>query len=122
MTSAYPPVPPVRAALAARCPRCGQGALFDGFLAVRARCAVCDLDLSAHDAGDGPAVFVILILGALTVGLAIWVEATFEPAYWVHMVLWPPLILGLALGMLRPLKAFLVAQQYTHRRETMNAD
>lgn len=118
----YPPVSPVSAAIRARCPRCGKGALFDGFLAVRQRCDVCGLDLSAHDAGDGPAVFVILILGALAVGLAIWVEATFEPAYWVHAVLWPPLILVLAIGMLRPLKAFLVAQQYTHRRETLNAE
>lgn len=116
----HPPISPAGATLGARCPRCGRGALFDGVLAVRARCPVCGLDLSAHDTGDGPAVFVILILGALAVGLAIWVEAAFGPPYWVHAVLWPPVILGGAIGLLRLLKAFLVAQQFRHRRDTLD--
>lgn len=116
----YPPISPVGAALGARCPRCGESALFDGVLAVRGACPICGLDLSAHDAGDGPAVFVILILGALAVALAIWVEAAFEPPYWVHAVLWPPVILGGAIGLLRLLKAFLVAQQFRHRRDTLD--
>lgn len=115
-----PSVSALAAAFGTRCPSCGEGPLFDGFLAVRARCAVCGLDLGAHDSGDGPAVFVILILGALAVGLAIWVEATFAPPYWVHAALWPPLILVAAIAMLRPLKAFLVAQQFRHRRETLD--
>jgi uncharacterized protein (DUF983 family) len=82
---------------------------------VRPTCAVCGLDLSAQDAGDGPAVFVILFLGALVVGLAIWVEVKFEPPLWVHGLIWLPVTLGLAILMLRHLKAGLIALQYRHR-------
>jgi uncharacterized protein (DUF983 family) len=110
----FPAVSLVRAALACRCPRCGQGRLFTGLLKVRQACAVCGLDLSAQDAGDGPAVFVILFLGLIVVGLAAIVEIKFAPPLWLHMVLWTPLILGGAILMLRPLKAGLIALQYKH--------
>ncbi|MBX6367142.1 MAG: DUF983 domain-containing protein [Rhodospirillales bacterium] len=98
-----------------RCPRCGRGKLFKGLLDVAERCDACGLDLSAQDAGDGPAVFVILILGAVVVGLAILVEAKLGPPLWVHAVLWPPVIVVGALALLRPLKAGLIALQYRHR-------
>jgi uncharacterized protein (DUF983 family) len=71
--------------------------------------------LSAQDAGDGPAVFVILFLGFIVVALAAWVEIDFSPPIWVHLMLWTPLILGGAILMLRPLKAGLIALQYRHR-------
>jgi uncharacterized protein (DUF983 family) len=112
---ARPAVGPLTAALLCRCPRCGKGRLFQGLLTVTPRCPACDLDLSAHDAGDGPAVFVILILGALVVGLALLVEVKFEPPLWVHVVLWLPLTLGGALLMLRHLKAGLIALQFRLR-------
>jgi uncharacterized protein (DUF983 family) len=112
----FPVVPPLRAALACRCPRCGRGQLFTGLLKVRQACAVCGLDLSAQDAGDGPAVFAILFLGMFVVGLAALVEIRFSPPVWVHLVLWVPLILIGATAMLRPLKAGLIALQYRHRR------
>lgn len=67
------------------------------------------------DSGDGPAVFVILILGFIVVGLALWVELRFEPPMWLHLVLWTPLILGGAIGMLRPFKAVLIALQFRHK-------
>jgi uncharacterized protein (DUF983 family) len=110
----YPPVSPLAAGLGCRCPRCGKGKLYDGLLNIAATCAVCGLDLQAEDAGDGPAVFVVLLLGALVVGLALWVEAVFAPPFWVHIVLWTPFIIGGAILMLRPLKAWLVAMQYRH--------
>jgi uncharacterized protein (DUF983 family) len=116
----YPPVSPFRAGLLCRCPRCGEGRLFQGFLTVAERCTVCGLAISRHDAGDGPAVFVILILGFLVVGLAILVEATMTPPLWVHAVIWPPFILIVAIAMLRPLKATLLALQYRHRPETID--
>jgi uncharacterized protein (DUF983 family) len=118
--TAYPPVSPFRAGLLCRCPRCGEGRVFQGFLTVAEKCAVCGLAISRHDAGDGPAVFVILILGFLVVGLAILVEATLTPPLWVHMVIWPPFILVVAIGMLRPLKALLLALQYRHRPDTID--
>jgi uncharacterized protein (DUF983 family) len=110
----WPPVPVLTAALACRCPRCGRGRLFNGILSLAPSCPVCGLDLSAQDAGDGPAVFVILILGALVVLFAALVEIAFSPPIWVHLLLWTPTILGGAILMLRPLKALLIAQQYRH--------
>lgn len=111
----YPSISSFRAGLSCRCPRCGRGALFTGLLTVTERCAVCSLDLRAHDAGDGPAVFVILVLGFVIVPLALFLELALEPPGWVHMVVWPPIILAGAIAMLRPMKAWLVAQQFKHR-------
>jgi uncharacterized protein (DUF983 family) len=103
-----------RAAFACRCPRCGEGRLFTGLLTVRPACPACGLDFAAQDAGDGPAVFAILFLGLIVVGLAGWVEVKFAPPIWVHLVLWTPLILFGAIAMLRPLKAGLIALQYRY--------
>jgi len=110
----YPPLSPLVTALACRCPRCGKGKLYQGLLAVAPRCPSCGLDLQAEDAGDGPAVFVVLILGAIVVGLAILVEIMFEPPIWVHLLMWTPVIFGGAILLLRPLKAWLIAMQYRH--------
>jgi uncharacterized protein (DUF983 family) len=108
------PVPLTRAALGCRCPRCGEGRVFAGVLTIQPTCPVCGLDISAHDAGDGPQVFVILILGLVVVGLAALVELRFSPPIWVHLVLWTPLILVGAVELLRPLKAGLIALEYRH--------
>ena len=110
----FPPVSLTRAALACRCPRCGEGSLFTGLLTVRPSCPACGLDLSAQDAGDGPAVFVIFFLGLIVVGLAAIFELKFAPPIWVHIALWTPLIIGGAVLMLRPLKAGLIALQFRH--------
>ena len=111
----YAPVSPVAAGLACRCPRCGRGKLFRGFLDVAPRCEACGLDYSFIDAGDGPAVFVILFGGFIVVALAFWVEATYEPPLWLHAVLWIPAILVVTLGLLRPFKGILVAFQYRNK-------
>ncbi len=108
----FAPVSLTRAALACRCPR--EGALFTGLLTVQPSCPACGLDLSAQDAGDGPAVFVIFFLGLIVVGLAAIVEIKLSPPLWVHLVLWTPLIIGGAILMLRPLKAGLIALQFRH--------
>ena len=113
-TRHFPPVPMTRAAFACRCPRCGEGRLFTGLMTLRAACLACGLDFSAEDAGDGPQVFVIFFLGLIIVGLAALVELKFAPPIWVHLVVWPPLIIGGAILMLRPLKAALIALQYRH--------
>jgi uncharacterized protein (DUF983 family) len=107
------------AAFHARCPRCGRGALFQGVLSVRDSCAVCGLDLRAHDSGDGPAVGVMFVLSIIVVGLAFWVEFTFAPPIWVHVVLWPLVTLPLAVLLMRPVKAAMVALQYRHRAAEM---
>lgn len=111
----YPPVDPVSAGLKGRCPRCGEGRLFSGFLAVGTECGVCRLDYSYADAGDGPAVFVILIIGFVTVGLALWVEVSYGPPLWLHFLLWIPLTLVLALTALRLIKGVLLTLQYANK-------
>ncbi len=107
-------VSPLKAGLAARCPRCGEGRLFSGFLEVVDRCSVCGLDFSRENAGDAPAVFIILLLGIVVVGLALWLELALAPPLWVHAVVWAPVILGGSLGLLRPFKAIMIALQYRH--------
>ena len=111
----YPPVDPVKAGLRGRCPRCGEGALIEGLLGVKPRCAVCGLDNSFADAGDGPAVFVILIIGFIVVGLALWLEVNYSPALWVHFLLWFPLTTVLSLTLLRALKGLMIALQYRNK-------
>ncbi len=98
-----------------RCPRCGRGKLYDGLLTVCERCTSCGLDLRAQDSGDGPAVFVILVLGGIVVGLALLVEVKFSPPLWVHALLWPGVILAGAIVLLRMFKATLIALQFRHR-------
>jgi uncharacterized protein (DUF983 family) len=106
---------PFFAGLSCRCPRCGKGKLFRGFLEVRPSCPACGLDYAFVDAGDGPAVFVILIAGFVVVGAALIVEMRYHPPYWVHAVLWAPLILLVTLLPLRLLKGLLIALQYHHK-------
>jgi uncharacterized protein (DUF983 family) len=108
-------VSPLIAGLTCKCPRCGKGALFQGFLTLRPRCAICDLDYAFIDAGDGPAVFIIMIAGFIVVGAALAVEITYQPPLWVHALLWLPLILATTLLPLRPMKALLIALQYHHK-------
>ena len=117
----YPPQP-ASVGWRGRCPRCGEGRLFVGFLDVAPRCENCGLDFSFADAGDGPAIFVMMIVGFIVVGLALYTEFTFHPPYWVHAVLWIPLILILALGMLRPLKGWLIAEQYRRKAQLGQLD
>lgn len=101
--------------LACRCPRCGRGRLFRGFLSVVPACGSCGLDLTGADSADGPAVFIIMIVGALVVPLALVTEVLFSPPAWVHMALWGPLIIVASLGLLRPAKSLMIALQYKHR-------
>jgi uncharacterized protein (DUF983 family) len=108
-------VSPFVAGLASRCPRCGKGRLFQGFLTLRPRCEQCGLDFAFIDAGDGPAVFVILFAGFIVVGAALIVEVVYQPPYWVHALLWAPLILVTTIGPLRPMKGLLIALQYHHK-------
>lgn len=108
---------PIFSALLARCPRCGKGRLFKNVLEMRDRCERCGLDYRFIDTGDGPAVFGIFILGFLICGMALYVEFTYEPPVWMHVLLWgigTPLI---ALGLLRFLKALLIALQYRNKAE-----
>lgn len=108
-----------RVSLLCRCPRCGQGPLYQGLLTIRDRCPACGLDLTGNDAADGAVVAVTLVLGTLLVVLAFIVEFEFSPPLWLHALIWPAVGLPLAVIMIRPAKAFLVTQQYRNRPDQM---
>jgi len=105
----------IAAGLSCACPRCGQGRLFAGFLKLQPRCERCGLDFGFADSGDGPAVFIMFLAGAIVVGAALATEILFQPPYWVHAALWLPLILLVTLGPLRPMKGLMIALQYHHQ-------
>jgi uncharacterized protein (DUF983 family) len=103
--------------LACKCPRCGEGKLFAGFLSLQPSCSACGLDYAFIDAGDGPAVFIILIAGFIVVFCALIVEVMYQPPFWLHAVLWVPLVLLTTLAPLRPMKSLLVALQFHHKAQ-----
>ena len=100
--------------LACRCPRCGQGKLYAGFLTLAPVCDRCGLDYAFIDAGDGPAIFIIMLPAGIVVAAALIVEVKYQPPYWLHAVLWLPLILATTLLPLRAMKSLLIALQFHH--------
>ncbi|HWU18032.1 MAG TPA: DUF983 domain-containing protein [Devosia sp.] len=107
-------ISPFKAGLLCRCPRCGQGRLFKGYLKVAPVCPACGLDLAFADSGDGPAIFVIFLVAPLIIVLALVVGAVFNPPPYIHLILWIPATLILSLALLPPFKATMVALQYRH--------
>ena len=105
---------PFIAGLLCRCPRCGEGKLFGGYLKIVPVCAVCGLDLAFADSGDGPAIFVIFLVAPLIIVLALIVTALFNPPPYVHLMLWIPATIIFSLLLLPPFKGVLVALQYRH--------
>jgi uncharacterized protein (DUF983 family) len=108
-------VSPWIAGLLCRCPRCGEGPLYAGFLTLRGRCPRCGLDYGFADPADGPAFFIMLAVGLIVTGGALIVEIVWSPPYWVHAAIWIPLAIVLSLTILRPAKALLVALQYAYQ-------
>jgi uncharacterized protein (DUF983 family) len=111
----YPPLSPFSTGFAGRCPRCGDGRLFEGFVTVAPTCDVCGLDYAFADSGDGPAVFVILFAGFVVLGGALAADLAYDPPVWLLIAIFAPLTLVVCLGLLRPLKGFLIASQYVNR-------
>ncbi len=107
---------PIVTGLAGRCPACGRGRLFAGFLQVVEHCEACGADLREQDSGDGPVAFITLLAGAIVVIAALVVEVKYAWPIWLHMVVWLPLAAALCIGLMRPLKGLLIALQYRHRR------
>jgi uncharacterized protein (DUF983 family) len=101
--------------IACRCPRCGEGRLFAGFLTLRSQCEACGLDYAFIDTGDGPAIFIIMLAGAIVVAAALIVEVKYQPPFWLHAVLWLPLVMVTTLLPLRSMKSLLIALQFHHR-------
>jgi len=111
-----PPLP-ILSGLRCRCPRCGEGRLFAGFLTVAKSCDRCGLDYGFADPADGPAFFVMSGVGIVVIALFTWAEVAWHPPIWAHLLTtFPALIVG-CLASLRPVKAWLVASQYFHKAE-----
>lgn len=116
-SSNWPKQPPLQTGVRGRCPRCGEGKIFDGFLALAKGCKHCGLDYSFADPADGPAFFVICFGCVPAVAFGIWLEIVYQAPYWVHLITTLPLILITCIPMLRPLKGWLVASQYFYKAQ-----
>ena len=113
---------PLLSGLAGRCPNCGEGHLFQGFLKVAPRCEACGFDLAKADSGDGPAVFVILIGVFIVAFSALITEIKFRPPIWVHLVIWLPMTVVVCLALLRPFKGALLAAQFMNKASEAGRD
>ncbi|MBW6422245.1 DUF983 domain-containing protein [Rhizobium sp. XQZ8] len=117
MYTEWPPLSPTETGIRGRCPRCGQGHLFKGFLTMRPSCEACGLDYSFADPADGPAFFVICFACVPSVFLGVWLEVQFHAAWWVHLLVTLPFMFLTCIPPLRPLKGWLVASQYFYKAE-----
>ena len=120
MTDATLPTPglsPMETGIRCRCPRCGRGRLFQGYLTLAPRCRECGLDFSFADPADGPAFFVMMFVCVPAAAFPLWLELTYNPPTWVHFVTTLPLILLTCIPPLQPLKGWLVAAQFFHKAE-----
>ena len=122
MTTAARRPNPILAGLLSRCPSCGKGPLFKGFLKVADRCAACGFDLKAADSGDGPAVFIVLVVGCVVVFAALFAYVALRPPIWLLLAVSLPLTVALCLLLLQPFKGVLVALQFHHRAAEVRND
>jgi uncharacterized protein (DUF983 family) len=106
---------PAQVALRGLCPQCAAKTLFAGIATFAPKCRACGLDFSSFNVGDGPAAFLIFIVGGIVTALAIWLELSAEPPFWIHILLWFPLTLVMVVGLLRLAKAMLLALEYRNR-------
>jgi uncharacterized protein (DUF983 family) len=114
MSQSPPSLSPFLTGFQCRCPRCGKGRLFAGFLTPAKACDVCGLDFAFAENSDGPAIFIIFIAGAIIMAMALIVDAAFKPPVFVHLLIWIPATVALCLVLLRPFKATIIALQYRH--------
>ena len=115
-------IDPIRAGFVCRCPNCGKGRLFAGFLKVVDRCAVCGFDFTRLNTGDGAAIFIMQIAGGLVVFTALFVQVAYNPPIWAMLAVALPLAGGLSLGLMRPGKGVMIALQMRNRAGQASGD
>jgi uncharacterized protein (DUF983 family) len=104
-----------KAGLFSLCPACGQAPLFQGLLTIKPKCTACGTNFASAATGDGPAVFVILVAGAICVPLILIAQLVFKPPVWLLGLIAMPVTAAVCLGLLRPFKSMLFALQWHHR-------
>ncbi|MDP9587723.1 UNVERIFIED_ORG: uncharacterized protein (DUF983 family) [Shinella zoogloeoides] len=117
MSETYPALPPLQTGIRGRCPRCGQGHLFKGFLKMAPRCEACGLDYAFADPADGPAFFVMIFACIPSAALAVWLEVNYNASLLTQLFVTGPFMLLTCIPPLRPLKGWLVASQYFYKAE-----
>ena len=113
---------PIATGLKGRCPECGEGSLFSGYLKFAKRCEACGLDLEIEDAGDGPAVFVIFLAGFIVVPLAVAFMLGFNAPVWLTLIIWSPILLVFCIALLRPLRGLTLALQLHYKAQEAKLD
>jgi uncharacterized protein (DUF983 family) len=102
----------VAAGLRGLCPQCGAQTLFAGVARFAPTCSACGLDFGRFNVGDGPAAFLTLGIGTLITILAITLELTVSPPFWVHLLIWTPVTLAAVMVSLRIAKGMLILAEY----------
>ena len=113
----YPPLSPLKTGVRCRCPRCGEGPLFQGYLTIRKECSNCGLDYGFADPADGPAFFVMIFACIPSAALAVWLEVAFSASLLTQFLVTGPFMLLTCIPPLRPIKGWLVASQYFYKAE-----
>jgi len=121
-TEFTPTTNPMMTGTMGHCPRCQQGHLFSGFLTLAPKCEVCGLDYSFADPADGPAFFAMTIAAVPALAFALWIQLTYEPPLWIHLLTTLPVTIGACMLLLRPLKGWLVCSQFFHKAEEGSID
>lgn len=112
-----PVISPVWAGIKGRCPHCGKGKLFAGFIDVAKSCDVCGADFSKADSGDGPVIFIIMLASLVVLGSMLVIDTLYSPPMWLLMAIFMPLMTALVLGLMRPFKGVLITLQFHHKAE-----
>jgi len=106
---------PYLAGASGRCPKCGEGLLFDGFLKIVPACEACGFELGRHETGDGASTFIFLIGGSVGAFGALFSMFAWNWPIWLLLLVWLPVTLGLSLGLMRPAKGLMVAAQVANK-------
>jgi uncharacterized protein (DUF983 family) len=91
------------------CPRCGQGQMFAGYLAVREACESCKMPFEPLRSDDAPPYFTLFIVGHLVISLYLLLWPYIPLPDWGQALIWCGLTLVLSLALLPFVKGGVMA-------------
>lgn len=98
----------LRRGVGLRCPQCGEGRLFSRFLKVSKHCEACGADNTIYPSDDAPPYLTLVLVGHVFIPLMLWIDRAWEPAIWLQLAIWLPLIGIITLGALPYMKGAVV--------------